>query len=47
MISRPIGDLRPSTNDALLSFHIELTETCVDLMARHTFSPCSALPKRY
>lgn len=32
--------------DALYNFHMELAETCIDFLARHTFSPCSALPKR-
>lgn len=27
-------------------FYTELTETCIDLMARYAFSPCSALPRR-
>ncbi|XP_072397243.1 tuberin [Diabrotica undecimpunctata] len=27
-------------------FYEELTETCTDLMARYTYSPCSALPQR-
>lgn len=33
-------------NDNLYNFHMELAETFIDFMARHTFSPCSALPKR-
>ncbi|XP_041978118.1 tuberin isoform X2 [Aricia agestis] len=28
------------------AFHVELTETCVDLLARYTFTPCSAKPQR-
>lgn len=39
-------DLRPPMDKALHTFYEELTETCIDLMARYTFSPCSALPKR-
>lgn len=38
---------RPAVDRTLLTFYEELTETCIDLMARYTFSPCSALPKRY
>lgn len=38
---------RPKQDDALYNFHMELAETCIDFLARHTFSPCSALPKRY
>lgn len=34
-------------DNALYKFHMELAETCIDFLARHTFSPCSALPKRY
>lgn len=37
---------RPKQDDALYNFHMELAETCIDFLARHTFSPCSALPKR-
>lgn len=40
------SDMRPLMNDSLKSFHTELAETCIDFLARHTFSPCSALPKR-
>lgn len=39
-------DLKPPIDDALMGFHRELTETCIDLMARYTFSTCSAVPKR-
>ncbi|XP_076271400.1 TSC complex subunit tuberin isoform X2 [Rhynchophorus ferrugineus] len=28
------------------TFYEELNETCIDLMARYAYSPCSALPKR-
>lgn len=37
---------RPPIDRNLLAFYEELTETCIDLMARYTFSPSSALPKR-
>ncbi|XP_063696439.1 tuberin [Culicoides brevitarsis] len=37
-------------NDAqgqpLIAFHLELVETCIDFLVRHTYSVCSALPKR-
>ncbi|XP_048507911.1 tuberin isoform X2 [Athalia rosae] len=51
MANRMIGegralDLKPQIDEALMTFHVELTETCIDLMARYTFSTCSALPKR-
>lgn len=39
-------DLKPPINEALMNFHAELTETCIDLMARYTFSTYSARPKR-
>ena len=32
--------------DELSTFHKELTETCIDMLARYTFSTCSSLPKR-
>ncbi|KAK7793760.1 hypothetical protein R5R35_000957 [Gryllus longicercus] len=40
-------DMKPPIDEALMNFHIELTETCIDLMARYTFATCSALPKRF
>lgn len=44
---RPTVDLRGVNIDrALQTFYEEITETAIDLMARYTFSPCSALPKR-
>lgn len=43
---RPKSDLKPLINDELYKFHTELAETCIDFMSRHTYSPCSALPKR-
>ncbi|KAF7385574.1 hypothetical protein HZH68_014004 [Vespula germanica] len=51
MTNRMIGesralDLKPPIDEALMNFHIELTETCIDLMARYTFSTYSARPKR-
>lgn len=38
-------NLQPNNFD-MHSFHIELIETCIDFMARNTFSLSSALPKR-
>lgn len=40
------SEMRPLMNASLKLFHSELAETCIDFLARHTFSPCSALPKR-
>lgn len=37
---------RPMQDDAMYNFHVELAETCIDFLARHTFSHSSALPKR-
>ncbi|KAJ1527617.1 hypothetical protein ONE63_007580 [Megalurothrips usitatus] len=37
---------QPIVDESLNLFHMELTETCIDLMARYTFSTCSAMPKR-
>lgn len=45
--ARGAVDLKPPIDEALMTFHVELTETCIDLMARYTFSSCSAAPKRY
>lgn len=28
------------------NFHMELADTCIDFLSRHTYSTCSALPKR-
>ncbi|KAK4874613.1 hypothetical protein RN001_013973 [Aquatica leii] len=39
-------DFRHITDRTLQTFYEELTETCQDLMARYTFSSCSALPRR-
>lgn len=44
--TRPKPEAKPVIDDALYAFHMELAETCIDFMARHTFSPYSALPKR-
>ncbi|XP_030752123.1 tuberin isoform X2 [Sitophilus oryzae] len=33
-------------NKSLVTFYEELNETCIDLMARYAYSPCSAKPKR-
>ncbi|XP_050296204.1 tuberin isoform X2 [Anthonomus grandis grandis] len=35
-----------AANKLICNFYEELNETCIDLMARYAFSPCSALPKR-
>nr|CAH7730250.1 unnamed protein product [Callosobruchus chinensis] len=38
---------KPSPENFLkTTFYEELTETCIDLMARYAFSPCSPLPRR-
>ena len=39
-------DLKPPIDEALMTFHVELTQTCIDLMARYTFSTYTARPKR-
>jgi len=36
----------PDERQALLTFHQELTETCVDLMARYSFANCGVSPQR-
>lgn len=35
-----------AADEAVYNFHMELAETCIDFLARHTYSSCSALPKR-
>ncbi|XP_055707088.1 tuberin isoform X2 [Phlebotomus papatasi] len=39
-------DFKPLVDDALYQFHMELAETCIDFMARYTYSSCSVMPKR-
>lgn len=34
-------------DEGLKTVHLELTETCLDMMARYVFSNFSALPKRF
>ena len=37
----------PSSEDqAKMQFHRELMETCIDALARYTFSTCASMPKR-
>ena len=46
-ISHSLSSLSNQTaNEDMSTFHRELTETCVDMMARYTFSSCSTMPKR-
>lgn len=40
-------DLKPPMDESLVSFHKELTETCLDLMSMYTFATCSPVPKRF
>ncbi|XP_063381192.1 tuberin [Cydia fagiglandana] len=43
----PLGaGSRASAASASAAFHVELTETCVDLLARYTASACSVKPQR-
>lgn len=34
-------------DDSLKTLHLELTETCLDMMARYVFSNFTAVPKRW
>ncbi|KAI4456255.1 tuberin [Holotrichia oblita] len=43
---KPILDFKIPTDKSTATFYEELTETCIDLMARYAFSPCSAVPRR-
>ncbi|XP_013168999.1 PREDICTED: tuberin [Papilio xuthus] len=36
----------PAAPAAPAAFHVELTETCIDLLARYTFTPCAVKPQR-
>ena len=36
----------PDEKQALLTFHQELTETCVDLMSRYSFANCGVTPRK-
>ncbi|XP_063533671.1 uncharacterized protein LOC134743970 [Cydia strobilella] len=40
------GAARACAASASAAFHVELTETCVDLLARYTASACSVKPQR-
>lgn len=35
-----------ATDEVAYNFHMELADTCIDFLSRHTYSTCSALPKR-
>ncbi|KAL3274359.1 hypothetical protein HHI36_015757 [Cryptolaemus montrouzieri] len=45
-VPNPLPIQMTAANVSMLTFYKELTETCIDLMARYAFSPCSALPRR-
>ncbi|XP_078690983.1 tuberin-like isoform X3 [Branchiostoma floridae x Branchiostoma belcheri] len=40
------GSAVDERQETLLKVHTELLETCLDMMARYTFSTCSTIPKR-
>ncbi|XP_065212023.1 tuberin [Planococcus citri] len=40
------SDLRKNYDETSITFHRELTETCIDLMSRNAFTSFSALPRR-
>ncbi|CAH1794876.1 unnamed protein product [Owenia fusiformis] len=42
----PAPSPSPLCDDSMLTFHKELTETCIDMMARYTFSTITTMPKR-
>ncbi|RZF45475.1 hypothetical protein LSTR_LSTR009346 [Laodelphax striatellus] len=39
-------DLKPQLDESLMTFHRELTETCIDLMVRYTHFTSAGIPKR-
>lgn len=47
---RPLQNLQIKNDEAAdevaYNFHMELADTCIDFLSRHTYSTCSALPKR-
>ncbi|XP_068632224.1 tuberin isoform X2 [Battus philenor] len=42
----PLSGSRATSPAASAAFHVELTETCIDLLARYTFTPCAVKPQR-
>ncbi|XP_017770423.1 PREDICTED: tuberin [Nicrophorus vespilloides] len=47
MDSKTNLEFRPVLLDkTLVPFYTELTDTCIELLSRYTFLPCSALPRR-
>lgn len=46
----PLQNLQIKSDEAAeevaFNFHMELADTCIDFLSRHTYSTCSALPKR-
>lgn len=42
----PLGGRGAGASSASAAFHVELTETCLDLLARYTSTPCSVKPAR-
>ncbi|XP_039291005.1 LOW QUALITY PROTEIN: tuberin [Nilaparvata lugens] len=44
--ARPPVDLKPQLDESLMTFHRELTETCIDLMVRYTHFTSAGIPKR-
>lgn len=45
-MDKGVGKKGQAPSKLLMTFYEELNETCIDLMARYAFSPCSALPRR-
>ncbi|KAG1709737.1 Tuberin [Nymphon striatum] len=45
-LNKSSGETRSPFDQAMLTFHHELTDTCLDFLARYAFSTCSALPNR-
>ena len=40
------GSPPAAEDDSMMQFHKELMETCIDMMARYTFSTCATMPRR-
>lgn len=40
------GSAPAAVDESMMQFHKELMETCIDMMARYTFSTCGTMPKR-
>lgn len=45
-LQNPAHQIKNDVAADTYNFHMELADTCIDFLSRHTYSTCSALPKR-